>query len=45
MRNAYKMFVENPEGRRFLGRHRNRGEDNIKMYLEESVVWITGRLF
>lgn len=36
MRNAYKMFVENPEGRRLLGRHRYRGDDNIKMYLKES---------
>jgi hypothetical protein len=35
MRNAYKIFVGNPEGNRPLGRHRFRREDNIKMDLRE----------
>jgi hypothetical protein len=29
MRNAYKIFVGKPEGKRPLGRHRRRWEDNI----------------
>jgi hypothetical protein len=32
-RNAYKKLVENPEGKRPLGRPRRRGMDNIKMDL------------
>jgi hypothetical protein len=31
MRNAYKVFVGKPEGKRPLGRPRSRLEDNIKM--------------
>ena len=34
-RNAYKVFVGKPEGKRPLGRPRRRWEDNIKMYLRE----------
>jgi hypothetical protein len=34
-RNAYRVFVEKPEGKRPLGRHTHRWEDNIKMYLKE----------
>jgi hypothetical protein len=34
-RNAYRILVGNPEGRRTLGRHRRRWEDNIKMDLRE----------
>jgi hypothetical protein len=30
-RNAYRIFVGKPEGRRPLGRPRRRWEDNIKM--------------
>jgi hypothetical protein len=30
-RNAYRIFVENPEEKRPLGRHRRKWEDNIKM--------------
>jgi hypothetical protein len=32
-RGAYRVLVGKPEGRRPLGRHRHRREDNIKMYL------------
>jgi hypothetical protein len=31
MRNAYKVLVGKPEGKRPLGRHRHRWEENIKM--------------
>jgi hypothetical protein len=31
MRNAYKIFVGKPEGRRTLERPRRRWEDNIKV--------------
>ena len=34
-RGAYRVLVENPEGRRLLGRPRRRWEDNIKMALKE----------
>jgi hypothetical protein len=34
-RNVYRMLVENPEGKRPLGRARRRLVDNIKMYLRE----------
>jgi hypothetical protein len=34
-RNAYKILVENPEGKRQLGRPRRRWVDNIKMDLGE----------
>jgi hypothetical protein len=30
-----RVLVGKPEGRRPLGRHRRRWEDNIKMYLRE----------
>jgi hypothetical protein len=30
-RNAYRILVRTPEGKRLLGRPRNRWEDNIKM--------------
>jgi hypothetical protein len=33
IRNAYKILVGNPEGKRPLGRHTRRWEDNIKMGL------------
>jgi hypothetical protein len=35
MRNAYKILVRRPEGKRSLGRHRHRWEDNIRMDLRE----------
>jgi hypothetical protein len=42
--NAYKILVEEPEGKRPLGRSRRRSEDNIKMDLWdiglEVVDWI-----
>jgi hypothetical protein len=34
-RNAYRILVEKPEGKRPLGRQRRRGVDNIKMDLRE----------
>jgi hypothetical protein len=34
-RNAYRILVRNPEGKRPLGRPRLRWVDNIKMDLEE----------
>jgi hypothetical protein len=34
-RNAYRIFVGNPEGKRLLGRQRCRWMDNIKMDLGE----------
>ncbi|KAJ4448615.1 hypothetical protein ANN_00005 [Periplaneta americana] len=34
-RNAYRVLVGRPEGKRPLGRRRHRWEDNIKMYLRE----------
>jgi hypothetical protein len=35
MRNAYKILVGKPEGKRPLGRPRQRWEDNIRMDLRE----------
>jgi hypothetical protein len=35
MRNAYSILVGKPEGRRPLGRHRRRRDDNIKKYLRK----------
>jgi hypothetical protein len=34
-RGVYRDFVGKPEGKRPLGRPRRRGEDNIKMHLQE----------
>jgi hypothetical protein len=34
-RNAYRILVGKPEGKRPLGRPRRKWEDNIKMYLRE----------
>jgi hypothetical protein len=34
-RNAYRILVEKPEGKRLLGRPRRRWFDNIKMDLRE----------
>jgi len=39
---VYRVLVENPEGRRPLGRLRRRWEDNIKMDPQE-VGWGHGR--
>jgi hypothetical protein len=43
-RNAYKILVGNPEGKRPLGRPRRRWVDNMKMDLREigwdSINWI-----
>jgi hypothetical protein len=40
-RNAYKILVRNPEGKRPQGRPRRRWEDNIKMDLRE-IGWDVG---
>jgi hypothetical protein len=34
-RGAYRILVGRPEGRRQLGKHRRKWEDNIKMDLHE----------
>ena len=34
-RNAYRVLVEKPEGKKLLGRPKHRWEDNIKMDLRE----------
>jgi hypothetical protein len=34
-RNAYRIFVENPEAKRLLGRPRHRWMDNIKIDLRK----------
>jgi CRISPR/Cas system-associated protein Cas7 (RAMP superfamily) len=39
VRGAYNILVGTPERRRPLGRHRRRGEDNIKMDLREIGFW------
>jgi hypothetical protein len=40
-RDAYRVLVGRPEGRRPLGRRRRRWDDNIKMYLQKEgrVAW------
>jgi hypothetical protein len=39
MRNAYRMLVGKPEGKRPLGRSRCKWEDNIRMDLRE-IGWV-----
>ena len=34
-RGVYRVLVGKPEGKRLLGRHRHRWEDNMKMDLQE----------
>jgi len=34
-RSAYRALVWKPDGSRQLGRHRHRGEDNIKIVLQQ----------
>jgi hypothetical protein len=34
-KNAYKILVRKPEGKRPLGGHRRRWKDNIRLYLKE----------
>jgi hypothetical protein len=36
MRNVYRILVGKPEGKRLLGKHKHRWEDNIKMDLREN---------
>jgi hypothetical protein len=38
MKNAYSMWIGNPEGKRQFGRSRSRWEDNIRLDLRE-IVW------
>jgi hypothetical protein len=44
MRNVYRVLMENPEGKRPLGRPRHRSEDGIRVDLREigwgSINWI-----
>jgi hypothetical protein len=44
MRNAYRILVGRPEGKRHLGRPKHRWEGNIRMDLKETgwdgVIWI-----
>jgi hypothetical protein len=40
-RGAYRVLVGEPEGKRPLGRPRQRWEDNIKVDVQE-VVWVLG---
>jgi hypothetical protein len=40
MRNAYTVLVREPEGKRPLGRHKHRCDDDIKMVLKE--MWYQG---
>jgi hypothetical protein len=37
---VYRVLVGKPEGKRSLGRHRRRWEDNIKMDLQEVECWV-----
>jgi hypothetical protein len=37
MINSYKIFIGKPEGKRPLGRHKRKWEDNIKIDLREIV--------
>jgi hypothetical protein len=39
-RNAYRILVGNPEGKRPLGRRRRRWVDSIKMDFRDGMVWI-----
>ena len=34
-RSAFKILTTKPTGRRLLGKHKRRWEDNIRMYLKE----------
>jgi hypothetical protein len=44
-RNAYRILVGNPEGKRPLGRPRRRWVNNIKMDLrQDAMVWIWLRI-
>jgi hypothetical protein len=36
MRNAYKVLIRKPEGKRTFGRCRHRWKDNIKLDLRET---------
>lgn len=44
-RNAYRLMNEAPRGKRSLGRHRHRWNNNIKLHITdtrcEAVNWIT----
>jgi hypothetical protein len=40
MGNGYRILIKKPEGKRSLGRHRHKWEDNIKDVGCKSVNWI-----
>ena len=42
-RGVYRVFVGKPEGKRPLGRHRRRWEDNIKMDFSGKDMWGQGQ--
>jgi hypothetical protein len=39
-RNAYRILVGKPEGKRPLGRPRRRWEDNIRMVVWTGLIWL-----
>jgi hypothetical protein len=39
-RGAYAVLVGKPEGKRPLGRHISRWEDNIEMEFQEELIWL-----
>jgi hypothetical protein len=41
-RGVYRVLVVKPEGRRPLGKPRHRWEDNIRMDLQGSGIWVCG---
>jgi hypothetical protein len=41
-KDAYRVLVRKPEGKRTLGKYNRRREDNIKVYVQE-VVWRHGQ--
>jgi hypothetical protein len=38
MKDAYKILIMRPEGKRLLGRHRSRWEENIRIIIAWEVV-------
>jgi hypothetical protein len=45
-RNAYRLLVGNPEGKRPLGRSRRESVDNVKMHLRRTgLIGISGKVF
>jgi hypothetical protein len=36
IRNAYKILIGKPEGKRSFGRHKSKWNDNTKVYIKET---------